>query len=469
MITVVGTGVSAGDLTKRALDEMRGADEVILRTSLTPSAEAVGAEGIGFTSLDFLYEKSRNFDTLHKNIVKEVVQRAAGRNVCYCVDGAVSEDKAARLLIERGAEVVEGVGKAATAAALAGVFGAFTAVSAYEIAGKKLTAPLVVYDLDNRELAGDIKLLLGEKFGDECPAYLCVHGAGSRIPLYEADRAECYDYSTALVVYDVPLLEKKKFDFEDFVAILRRLRAPDGCPWDRVQTHESIRINMIEEAYELVDAIDAGDPEKLCEEEGDVLMQAVFHALIDEDRGEFALADMISGVCEKLITRHTHVFGTDKAAGADGALSVWDKNKMAEKHQVTFSDAVNDVPQCFPALLRAQKIVKRMSKGGWNFVDPENCKKKFAEEAEELALAVKSGDKGQIADEFGDLLMVLAHVAFMLGIDSEQALLDVVKKAAARFTEWERLVLADGKDVHSLTDEEWLDYYKRAKNYVSAH
>ncbi len=226
---------------------------------------------------------------------------------------------------------------------------------------------------------------------------------------------------------------------------------------------------MIEEAYELVDAIDSGDSEKRCEEEGDVLMQAVFHALIDEDRGEYTLTDMIGGVCEKLVSRHTHVFGTDKAAGADGALSVWDKNKMTEKHQVTFSDAVNDVPQCFPALLRAQKIVKRMSKGGWDFQTPENCKKKFEEEASELEKAVRGGDKAELQGEFGDVLMVLAHTAFMLGIDAEQSLLDVVKKTAARYNEWEKLVLADGKDVHGLTDEERNTYYKQAKKNVSDH
>ena len=198
-------------------------------------------------------------------------------------------------------------------------------------------------------------------------------------------------------------------------------------------------------------------------------MQAVFHALIDEEKGEFTLTDMIGGVCEKLVSRHTHVFGTDKAAGADGALSVWDKNKMTEKHQTTFSDAVNDVPQCFPALLRAQKIVKRMSKGGWDFQTPENCKKKFEEEASELEKAVGGGDKQEIAGEFGDVLMVLAHTAYMLGIDAEQSLLDVVKKAAARYNEWEKLVLADGKYVHGLTDEEWNTYYKQAKKNVSSH
>ena len=161
------------------------------------------------------------------------------------------------------------------------------------------------------------------------------------------------------------------------------------------------------------------------------------------------------------------MFGKDKASGAESALSVWDKNKMKEKHQATYSDAVNDVPEVFPALLRAQKVAKRISKGGWNYQTPEACKRKFEEEARELEGAVRAGDKEQIASEFGDVLMVLMHTAYMLGVDSEQALLDTVKKNATRYTEWERLVLADGKDVHNLSDAERTDYYKKAKQNVS--
>jgi len=440
----------------------------VLVRNESPACESLRGEGIAFQTLDEIYEKSRNFDTLAKNLAREVRKQAEGVDLCYCVEGGVSEDRAARILLEKGGvAVVEGVSKAAAAAARAGLCGGYTAVSAYEIGERRLALPLVVYDLDNRLLAGDVKLALADRFGDEAEALLLDGERETRIPLYEADRADSYSSLTTLVVLDQLLLKKKRFNLEDFYEILRRLRAPDGCPWDRVQTHESIRINLIEEAYELVDAIDLQDSEKMCEEAGDVLMQAVFHTMIEEEKGNFTLTDVLSGVCEKLITRHTHVFGKDKAANADGALTVWEKNKMTEKHQVTFSDSVNDVPEGFPALLRAQKVCKRMSKGGWNFQNPESCKMKFSEEAKELKEAVKSGDKAQIAEEYGDVLMVLAHVAYMLGINAEQALLDVVKKTAARFTAWERLVLADGKDVNALTEEEWNTYYRRAKEDVA--
>ena len=468
MITIIGLGTEKGDLTLRALKALKSADRVILRNAELPSAESLKEEGIAFEDLSEVYRRSRNFDTLTQNLVSEILKRAKGANLCYCVDGGVCEDRAARVLVKRkDVEVIEGKSKCAEIAARAALE-RYTALSAYDAPSAKLSLPLIVYDLDDRSLAGDVKLVLCERFGDEAKAYFFRGGEKREIALYEADRQAEYDSSCALVLPDTPLLKKTRFDTEDFTAVLKRLRAPDGCPWDRAQTHQSIRINAIEEAYELVDAIDADDADKICEEAGDVLMQAFFHTLIEEERGRFTVTDMISGVCQKLITRHSHVFGSDSASGADGALSVWEKNKMTEKHQNTYSDAVNDVPQCFPALLRAQKIVKRMSKGGWDYQDPANCKKKFDEEAKELAAAVKNGDKAQIASEFGDLLMVLMHTAYMLGVDSEQALLDTVKKVAERYTEWERLVLADGKDVHELSDEERTAYYKQAKKNVSS-
>ncbi len=434
---------------------------MLVRTAEIPSAQTLDGLGIPYETLDFVYEKSRNYDTLAKNLAAEVRKRATGADICYCVDGGCREDACARLLIARGAKTVEGRSKASYLADLAGLGGEYTARSAFSLG--EVSLPLVVYDITADNIS-DVKLSLAERFGDEAPAALIVGGKAKKIPLFEADRAKSYPPLSGLAVYAVPLLEKKRFSFEDLVAILRRLRAPDGCPWDRVQTHESIRINAIEEAYELVDAVDCDDPSKMCEEAGDVLMQALFHTLIEEDRGRFSVGDMLTGVCEKLITRHTHVFGQDKAQNAEGALSVWEKNKMTEKHQTTYSDAVNDVPQCFPALLRAQKIAKRMEKGGWDPATVENFEKKFREEYAELKEALSAGDKARISEELGDVLFCTVELGRAVGAECERALLDTVKKCAARYNAYERLVLADGKDVHALTEAEKEEYYRRAKD-----
>lgn len=467
MITVVGLGTAAGELSLKGLAALKRAQKVLVRNA-SPVNGILSEEGISFQTLDEIYEKSRNFDTLAKNLAKEVRKQAEGVDLCYCVEGGVSEDRAAQILLQKGdVAVIEGVSKAAKAAAQAGLCGAYTAVSAYELSERKLTLPLVVYDLDHELLAGDVKLLLTERFGDEAEAMLLNGERADHMPLYEIDRAEEYTSRTTLVVFDQPLLEKKRFDLDDFLAILRRLRAPDGCPWDRAQTHESIRINLIEEAYELVDAIDLMDSDKMREEAGDVLMQAAFHTLIEEEKGNFTMTDVLTEVCEKLITRHTHVFGTDKAAGADGALSVWDKNKMAEKHQVTFSDSVNDVPEGFPALLRAQKVCKRMSKGGWAFLDFDRNVQKLNEEVNELKAAYEGKDEAHISEELGDVLMCIAWLGRTVGAECEQALLDAVKKVQKRYNAFESAVLADGKDVQKLSEGEWNEYYRRAKEDVA--
>ena len=464
MITIVSLGVGKDGISLKALRALRGADEVLVR-SASPASEVLKEEGISFRTLDFVYEKSRNFDTLAKNLAREVKSAAEGKDLCYCVEGGISEDRAAQILRkDKSVAVIEGVSKAAKAAAEAGLCGAYQAVSAYEIAERKLALPLVVYDLDDELLAGDVKLYLSEKFGDEASAFYSDGGAGKKIRLYEADRQKAYGPLATLVVYNMPLLEKKRFDFDDFVEILRRLRAPNGCPWDRAQTHESIRINAIEEAYELVDAIDSGDSDKLREESGDVLMQAAFHALMEEEKGAFTVGDMLTELCEKLITRHTHVFGKDKVDGADSALSVWDKNKMTEKHQATYSDAVNDVPQCFPALLRAQKICKRVEKGGWDKPSVERFETEFRQEYEELLQAFRIGNGAEISEELGDVLMCVVSLGRAVGADCEMSLLDTVKKVQKRYTAFEKLVLADGKDPTKLTSEESLRYYKKAKD-----
>ena len=460
MITIIGLGAERGDVTARGLAAARAADRVVVRTRTHPSAQGLTDAGIAFESFDELYEHCRSYDTLVKAIVRELRRMGKTENVCYCVDGSPAEDRAAQALMKyRSTVVIGGISKAAAAAEKAGL-GDYLALSAYDVAGAKLSLPLVVYDLAEPSLAGDVKLALADAFGDEAPAYFVRGGKIKKIALFEADRQRGYDATCALAVPDIPLLEKKRFDLNDFLAILRRLRAPDGCPWDRVQTHQSIRINAIEEAYELVDAIDADDPAKMCEEAGDVIMQAAFHTLIEEERGNFNMTDVLSEVCEKLITRHTHVFGSDRAAGADGALTVWDKNKMKEKHQETFSDAVNDVPEGFPALLRAQKVCKRMEKGGWEKSTAEAVSARLSASLAQFSAAK---DRADAEAALSEILWECAALGRAAGVECEQVLLDRAKRAQREYTAFEARVRADGKDVTALSPEERAAYMDEAK------
>lgn len=470
MITVIGLGVEKGDLTKRGeqeiLQAMKEGRPIFVRTAKTNSYQSVVELGVPHTALDYVYEKSRNFATLAKNLAKEV---ATQEGSVYLVDGSATEDTSVKLLQKklRGKlHVIDGVSKTTALARVANFQScSYTTVSAYELLERagSLTLPLLVYDLDDSGLAGDAKLILGDLFGEETTVKYLVGGKAKKIPLYELDWQKEYDYTSAVAIEEVDLLKKQRFTLEDLKEIVVRLRKPDGCPWDRVQTPDSIKMSVVEEAYELVDAIDCNDDDKILEEAGDILLQTVFHAVMKEETGAFNLTDVLSGICHKLITRHTHVFGDDKAKDGESALSVWEKNKMTEKHQVTYADSVNDVPKCFPAAMRAQKIGKRASKAGMDFASVEDAEARLQEEIKEFLEAYHAGNKEETEKELGDVLFAVVNVGRKAGCDAEKALKESAERFAKRFTEAEKLALADGKVVTELTEKEWDEYYVTAK------
>lgn len=473
MITVIGLGVSVGDLTKRGEQAIINAQKVgapiLVRTAHTRSYQSVLDLGVEHVCLDDVYESSRSFSTLAKNLAKRVAQ--AGENAVYLVDGSATEDNSVKALCKRlrgKVEIIDGVSKVTSLVRLAGFDScSYTAVSAYELLERAqnggLKLPLLVYDLDDRALAGDCKLLLGDLFGEETQTRYVCGDKVVKTPLYALDRQKNYDYTSAVAIEEQPLLEKTRFTVEDLKEIIVRLRKPDGCPWDRVQTNESIKMAAVEEAYELVDAIDQDDDDKILEEAGDILMQAVFHAVLKEETGAFNLNDVITGVCHKLISRHTHVFGKDSADNESGALSVWEKNKMVEKHQNTYADSVNDVPKCFPAAMRAQKVGKRASKAGMDFIDVKSAEVRLQEELKEFFEAYQSGNKEKTEKELGDVLFSAVNVGRKADCDCEKALKESVDRFSKRFEKAEALALADGKIVTDLSESEWDEYYKKAK------
>ncbi|HIY77886.1 MAG TPA: nucleoside triphosphate pyrophosphohydrolase [Candidatus Borkfalkia excrementavium] len=466
MLTIVGLGCSPADLSEGGKNAVLSAGTVILRTGETPAA--AGVKGlVPVETLDYIYRKSRNFDSLNKNLAAQVLREAKEKDVVYCVDGSVTEDVSAQILIAKRKDVriFDGPSKSARAFAAAKISSCRSAcVSAYDMGGyRRADLPLCVYDMDCELVAGDVKLRLADLFGDEADAYFISEKGAKKIKLYEADRQKGYGPLTALVLDEIPLLKKERFDYEDLIDIMRRLRAPDGCPWDRAQTHESICPNMIEEAYELVDAVGSGEDGKIIEETGDVLMQAAFHSVLGQERGAFSPEDVLSGVCGKLISRHTHIFGKDKATDEAGALSVWERNKMQEKSQKTGGDSVKDVPKVFPAAMRAQKVGKRAAKFGYDFKDIAQAAEKVPEELSELLAAVRSGNAAEIFEEAGDLLFSAINVGRLAGADCEASLKASTDKFVARFCLTEQLILQDGKKMQDLSSDELWAYYDKAK------
>ena len=438
----------------------------MLRTGETSPAAAVKALGVPFETLDPLYASSRNFDTLNKKLAAAVLRMAREGDVVYCVDGSVCDDASAQLVLRRvrGAKVFAGTSKADAAFASAGVLATDRCVrSAYSLSGSRPSLPLAVYDVDCALVASDVKLALCALFGDEAEACFVRGGKAKKIRLFEADRQGTYDDTCVVVVPDIPLLKRTRFCYDDLLAILRLLRAPDGCPWDRVQTHESIRSNMVEEAYELVDAVDRKDDGAICEETGDVLMQGAFHSVLGEERGAFTAEDVISEVCAKLIYRHSHIFGSDKAEGEAGALSVWERNKRAEKGQKSAYDSVKDVPSALPACMRAQKVGKRAANAGYDFADLAEVAGSVREELAELLEAAAEGDKAHITEEAGDLLLAAVSAGRLAGADCEEALRESTDKFVERFRITEELIRRDGKRMEELPKNELWAYYAEAK------
>lgn len=273
--------------------------------------------------------------------------------------------------------------------------------------------------------------------------------------------------TAALVPYqtDGDFLHKQKFTVDDIERLIIKLRGEGGCPWDRAQTHKSIAANAIEEAYELADAVDKGDDSKILEETGDVLLQAIFHAVLAKERGAFDLQDAATALCQKLIYRHSHIFGGDTAAGEAAALGVWEKNKRIEKNHKTAGESMGDLPKNLPALMYAHKLQKRAAASGFDFSGFNQAKHKITEEFDELLEAVEKGDKENILEECGDLLFAVVNSARLLGVQSEEALSKTSAKFLQRFLKMEELIAKDGKDIQKLSEKELDRYYNAAKGH----
>lgn len=257
--------------------------------------------------------------------------------------------------------------------------------------------------------------------------------------------------------------KKDKLNFEDFVEIIRRLRAPGGCPWDREQTHKSIRNDFLEEAYEAADAIDNSDNEALCEELGDVLLQVVLHSQIAKDENEFDISDVIDTVARKMILRHPHVFGEVIAETSEEVLSNWDKIKMEEKAMYTATDTLKSVPVAFPALMRAAKVQKRAAKVGFDWDEIGGPLSKIEEETGELREAINSENTEEIFEEFGDLLFAAVNVSRFLKVNAEEALNKATNKFITRFENVEKLAIERGIDMEKSSLEELDKLWDEAK------
>jgi len=239
--------------------------------------------------------------------------------------------------------------------------------------------------------------------------------------------------------------------FRELVEIVERLRGEGGCPWDREQTHQTLKRCLLEEAYEVIDAIDNGDADRLRDELGDLLMLTVLHAQIATEEGTFTIADVLRSINEKLVRRHPHVFGDGVAKNAKEVLIRWESIKNEDTGYATLAEKIDDIPRVLPALVRAAKVQKAAATVGFDWASPEEAMHKVAEETRETSEVLAKGDNGRLAEEIGDLLFAIVNVARLSGIDAEDTLRRATDKFARRFAELERRATNGGRSLSSLS------------------
>jgi tetrapyrrole methylase family protein / MazG family protein len=256
---------------------------------------------------------------------------------------------------------------------------------------------------------------------------------------------------------------KEEYQMQELLDLMAFLRSDQGCPWDRAQTHASLRKNMLEEAYEAIDAVDSGDPVRLCDELGDVLMQVVFHAQLAREAGSFDMSDVVRAICRKLISRHTHIFAEDHASTPEAVLDNWEKNKLKEKGLQNQSQVLADVPRSLPALQRSFKVQQKASQVGFDWDDAAGPRSKILEELQEIEqcladsqrqvrglLPPEAADR-MLADEVGDLLFAVVNYARHLKVQPELALNSTTEKFIRRFTRLEDLAKEHGQDLAEMS------------------
>lgn len=261
--------------------------------------------------------------------------------------------------------------------------------------------------------------------------------------------------------------KKESYDIDDLIEIVSLLRQPGGCPWDREQTHSSLKKNFIEETYEVIEAINKQDDKLLCEELGDILLQVALHSQLEAEKGNFNFNDVADGICKKLIIRHPHVFGDLSAENSDEALLNWDAIKLKTKGQKNQTESMLSVPRELPALMRAQKIQSKASKVGFDWSCADGAFEKLTEEINELKIALSKSGRQEIEEEFGDLLFSAVNIGRFIKCDSEEALTFATDKFISRFNLVEEMAEKSGCDMKSMSISELDELWNKAKEILS--
>ncbi|MFB6469334.1 nucleoside triphosphate pyrophosphohydrolase [Cytobacillus sp. Hz8] len=480
-ITIVGLG--AGDIEQLPLGVYRalvGANRIYLRTKEHPVIEELVKEGVSYQSFDDVYEKHQTFEAVYEEISETLLLAAKDESIIYAVPGhPIVAERTVQLLLERGPkrgiEIEIGGGQsfldALFQAVIVDPIEGFQLLDATSLKRDEiqLKQHLVIGQVYDGMVASDVKLTLMEKLPYDYDTYI-VTAAGTKqevvkkIPLYELDREVGLNNLTSIYIPPVKEEELLYSEFSKLREIISILRGPDGCPWDKKQTHDSLKKYLIEECYELIEAIMEKDFDHMIEELGDVLLQVMLHAQIGEDEGYFSIEDIIKGLSEKMVRRHPHVFSTATVNDEEDVLKNWQEIKKAEKGEGTPS-ILMDVNYSLPNLLRASEIQSKASKVGFDWNEVEPAWNKVLEEMEEFKAEWGNKERRQQQlQEFGDILFALVNVARFMKINPEEALFATNQKFIRRFSFIEQKVNENGKDFSDYTLEELDQFWDEAKS-----
>ncbi|WP_040206551.1 bifunctional methyltransferase/pyrophosphohydrolase YabN [Neobacillus jeddahensis] len=481
-IEIIGLG--AGDLDQLPVGVykklLHSGKPLCLRTKEHPVVADLEKEGLVYTSFDAVYEKHDQFEAVYEEIAQTLLVKAENESVIYAVPGhPLVAERAVQLLLEYGpkknVDIIIGGGQSFIDAIFTSL--KIDPVEGFQLLdGTALQASqlqieqhIFISQVYDQFIASNVKLTLMEKLPDDYPVTI-VTAAGSsqeviqQVPLYELDRNVTINNLTS--VYIPPVQEESILlkNFAKLREIIAVLRGPNGCPWDKEQTHESLKRYLIEETYEVIEAINNEDIDNLVEELGDVLLQVMLHAQIGEDDGYFSIDDIIEVLSAKMIRRHPHVFGTGKAANADEVVQNWQEIKNQEKGEAAAS-LLEGVSKAQPNLLRAYEMQKKAAKVGFDWQEITPALEKVKEELDEFIAELDGTDDGLVRakQEFGDLLFAFVNVARFLKLHPEEALFETNEKFTRRFHYVEKMVQASGRSFAEHTLDQLDLYWDEAK------
>jgi len=472
-IQIIGLGAgSIDELTIRAHKALNGNIPTFARTERHPIIKKLQEE-VEIKCFDDFFEKYETFDEVYEKMTDNILELVKKHGkINYCTAGSpYYGDIVTKKLINEYKDqiniiIIDGMSFLDKCIKLSG-FSDYKAIKVLDCLEADefsfdINSFCIVSQVYDSEMASQLKLKLMETYPDDTSILKMdvLEDNVKKIPLFMLDQEKNYGFSTYFCILPIEISKNTVYNVTNLCRIVKILRSPDGCPWDMKQTHESIRQHVIEEAYEVVDAIDNDDVDNLVEELGDLLFQVVFHAELGSEDGYFNFSDVVTNLCKKMYSRHPHVFGDIKAVNADEALESWEASKQKEKNLSSYTDNLKNVPKALSPLSRSYKIQKRAAEVGFDWPDAEGAVLKIKEELFEFLEEYKNSDSEKMEEEFGDLLFALVNLARFVKINPDIALNKTINKFINRF---EYIETNSKKDLKQMNLEEMDELWEESK------